>query len=425
MKRITDLLRILSGNAIRANLPRRVEYLQQKYPEIDVQDLGDMDPSHGRYLTWMVNQARRGEDRNRIVEAVRAFHKLRLQMRDAGRSIDINQYKTVDLLNEELKHHGSTRLYQDEDWTVDEIHDHRTLCEMGTENWCVARPSQPHWWDDYQRGDKDPRFFLITRHPEGDMYLAFIAGSELVELRDEEDESVDDDDVIRVLQKAVPGLKIEKLEKNMEFINLVNRFGYWATGGDPTHAAQEWVDTGMSLGSADSWLEAGVYDPSHAVYLNRAGVTPHEYEEASDLETEQADQELLLVEEVISLLRFGNSLEYNREPLVQGSPDVSLIRDRVRIGIDPVFSLSVRYRGSNPETVLMIVYEPTEAEYPEKAISRLVLEKIKAMIDRSWNSENIKWERFSEVVAVTTHNIMTVLQPMLDEMNRAKAEDMS
>jgi len=140
-------------------LEGKVEDLALKYPEIDVEELAEGDPSPTKkYLSWMVKQASLGANPNDLIPTIQYFHSNTPKFTKK----DINAYKTLRELEDEVKvaskivtktqqkkqvkQGGSDTLYEDDEIIVKHIKEKDACQTYGTgTKWCITMRNASYW----------------------------------------------------------------------------------------------------------------------------------------------------------------------------------------------------------------------------------------------------------------------------------------
>jgi hypothetical protein len=60
----------------------------------------------------------------------------------------------------------------------------------------------------------------------------------------------------------------------MTIRGVIDKYGYFAHGGNPEDAAETWAESGFGADEVDEWLRARCFHPSAARDLADAGLTP-------------------------------------------------------------------------------------------------------------------------------------------------------
>jgi len=149
-------IRILIRSVI---LEGKVEDIALKYPEIDVEELAEGDPSPTKkYLSWMVKQASLGANPNDLIPTIQYFHSNTPKFTKK----DINTYRSLRELEDEVKaasekitktqqkkqvkQGGSDTLYEDDEVIVKHIKE-KDACQTygaGTK-WCITMRDHSYW----------------------------------------------------------------------------------------------------------------------------------------------------------------------------------------------------------------------------------------------------------------------------------------
>jgi len=68
----------------------------------------------------------------------------------------------------------------------------------------------------------------------------------------------------------------------MSMIEIVERAGEFAHGGDPIQAAAEWAEYEFTEEEAERWLKSRCFDPWSASILEDCGITPEQVAAETD-----------------------------------------------------------------------------------------------------------------------------------------------
>ena len=152
-------------------LEGRLEDMKAKYPGNDneIDELSSMDPSgNNKYLQWMTKQMfTNGSSMSEVTQAVDKFHVSGDRLRKQNFPADLNQYKTIQQLNDtfnklsrrdtpskkDLKGSGEL-VYDGPKLYIIAPRNYEGSCKWGSgAKWCIAQTSTDNHWKSYTKNN--------------------------------------------------------------------------------------------------------------------------------------------------------------------------------------------------------------------------------------------------------------------------------
>jgi len=163
----------------------RIQDVQKKYPNVNIDLLAKGDPSSSnKYIEWMAKQLNSDNnlDLEEVITAIQLFDKISNRIQSNKK--DINNYKSFEELiklidsvplqsktaeKKTSKIKGSTKIGETEEYFVYRIDTHEacTLMGKGTK-WCITEKN-PSMWNNYTKG-QIKFYFAIKKSPKNDNF---------------------------------------------------------------------------------------------------------------------------------------------------------------------------------------------------------------------------------------------------------------